>query len=113
MEGAVAWKQGWIYKLWHPPFNQSDIINTREPIPGVKYYTGVGSTAKSLIVTYGEIPQHIKRDMGVVDIDVFRSKEGAKQPTMRFKPDSKQKTKYSGIVTTSQISTSKEAGGEI
>jgi ADP-ribose pyrophosphatase YjhB (NUDIX family) len=107
LEGAIAWKQGFIYKLWTPPYGQSDIINTKEPIPGVKYYDGPGSAAKSIVVKYGEIPQHVKRDMGVVDIDVFRSKEGGKPPTMKFKPDSKQKTKYSGIVSVS----SKDTGG--
>jgi hypothetical protein len=101
LDGAVAWKQGFIYKLWVKPFGQADIINSKQPIPGVKYHTGIGSAAQSLIVTYGEIPKHIKRDMGVVDIDVFRAKEGGKQPTIKFKPDSKQKTSYSGIVTTS------------
>jgi hypothetical protein len=99
LEGAVAWKQGWIYKLIFPPFSQKDVINTKEPIPGVKYHEGLGSAAKSIVVTHGEIPANIKRDMGIVDIDISRAKEGGKQPTIKFKPDSKQKTSYSGIVT--------------
>ena len=106
LEGAIAWKQGWIYKLWVVPYGQADIINTKEPIPGVKYYDGPGSAAKSIVVKYGEIPPHVRRDMGIVDIDVFRSKEGGKQPTIKYKPDRGQKTKYAGVVA---LSTSKES----
>jgi hypothetical protein len=100
LEGAVAWRQGFVYKLIFKPFGQKDVINTKEPIPGVKYHEGLGSAAKSIVVTHGEIPANIKRDMGIVDIDISRAKEGGKQPTLKFKPDSKQKTSYSGIVTT-------------
>jgi hypothetical protein len=96
MESAIAWKQGFIYKLWYQPYGQNDVINTRKPIPGVIYYEGAGSAAKSLISKFGDIPPHIKRDMGVVDIDVFRTSNEHK-PRIEFKPDRKQKTNFAGV----------------
>jgi hypothetical protein len=99
--GAIAWKQGFLFKVIFPPYSQHDVINSRKPIQGVKYYKGVGSAAASIITVYGDIPAHIKLDMGIVDIDISRSLNKRK-PNMKFIPDPKQKTTYSGIVTTKE-----------
>jgi hypothetical protein len=97
LEGAIAWKQGFIYHLHYPPFGANDVFYSREPIPGVKYYEGIGSAAKSAVTLYGEIPQNIRLDMGIVDIDIQRADKTG-QPKLGFKGDPKQKTKQSGIV---------------
>lgn len=97
LEGAIAWKQGFIYHLHYPPFGADDVFYSREPIPGVKYHEGIGSAAKSAVTLYGEIPQNIRLDMGIVDIDIQRA-EKTGQPQLGFKADPKQKTKQSGIV---------------
>jgi hypothetical protein len=107
IEGAIAWKQGWCYKMIYPPFSEVDIINSKEPLAEVKYFKGPGSAAASIIARQGSIPPHIKRDMGIVDVNIFGGKNMANtymgdyntKPIIKFKPDSKQKTKYSGIVT--------------
>jgi hypothetical protein len=107
IEGAIAWKQGFIYVLWHAPYGQEDVIYSRKPLPEVKYFKGPGSAAASIIARQGSIPPHVKRDMGAFDIDVFGGKNMANtymgdyntKPIIKFKPDRKGKTKYSGIVT--------------
>jgi hypothetical protein len=100
--------------MWHPPFGQSDVIYSREPLPDVKYFEGAGSAAASIIQTrQGDIPPHIKRDMGIVDVEVFKGKtqpysmlaDYSTKPVLKFKPDPKQKTKYSGIVSTKESKT--------
>jgi len=83
--GAIAWKQGWIYKLWYNPFGQKDIINSRYPIPQVQYYTGIGSAYKSAIFKGGKVPQHLKRDMGIMDID--KSVGTGEKPILEFSVD--------------------------
>jgi hypothetical protein len=97
LEGAVAWKQGMFYRMHYPPFGAEDKLVTREPIPGVRYEEGIGSAAKSAVTLYGEIPQNIRLDMGIVDIDIGRADKTGK-PKLKFKADPKQKTKYSGYV---------------
>lgn len=105
IEGAIAWKQGFIYHLHYPPFGDDDVLYSREPIPGVKYHEGVGSAAKSAVTLYGEIPQNIRLDMGIVDIDISRA-EHTGQPKLKFKGDPKQKTNY-GKQSRSSIKISK------
>ena len=97
LEGAVAWKQGMFYRMHYPPFGAEDKLVTREPIPGVRYEEGIGSAAKSAVTLYGEVPQNIKLDMGIVDIGIGRADKTGK-PKLKFKADPKQKTKYSGYV---------------
>lgn len=97
IEGAIAWRQGLFYQMRWPPFEAKDVIYSREPLPGVKYHDGIGSAAKSAVVLYGEIPKHVRIDMGIVDVNIFRGKD-IKAPTMKFKSDVKGKTKYTGVV---------------
>ncbi|MDD5487224.1 MAG: hypothetical protein PHW65_06700, partial [Dehalococcoidales bacterium] len=93
LEGAIAWKQGLIYHLRWQPFGANDVFYSREPIPGVKYHEGIGSAAKSAVTLYGELPQNVRLDMGIVDVHIDRS-EKAGQPKLKFKADPKQKTTY-------------------
>ena len=99
MDGAIAWKQGLFYKLWYPPYGEKDMKSTTKPIAGVKYHEGIGSAAKSAIKLHGEIPKNIKRDMGIVDIEISRGDKGfGSKPKLSFKPDRGQKTEGAGIV---------------
>jgi hypothetical protein len=88
--GAVGWKQGFIYKLWFPPYGQNDIGNTRKPIPGVPYYSGPESAYRSIVRLGGKVPSEIKRDMGIVDVVVTTPNEG--KPKLSFRPDRYQRT---------------------
>ncbi len=85
LEGAIAWKQGIMYIAWIEPFNQSSVIYTRKPIPSVKYFTGSGSAAKSIVALHGEVPSFLHANMGIVDINV--KGQGAAQPLLTFKED--------------------------
>jgi hypothetical protein len=85
LEGAVAWKQGIMYITWVKPFDQSDLLYTRKPIPQVKYFTGPGSAAKSIVAMFGEVPDFLHADMGVVDITV--KGQGKAQPILSFRED--------------------------
>ena len=93
INGAVAWRQGLFYRMHYPPFGTDDKLVTREPMPGVKYHEGIGSAAKSAVTLYGELPQNVRLDMGIVDVHIDRS-EKAGQPKLKFKADPKQKTTY-------------------
>jgi hypothetical protein len=86
---AIAWKQGQLhgkplYKFWYRPYGQKDMINTLEPIQDVPYKEGVKSAYESAVVLFGgEIPEGIKRTMGVVNIAAFRSPDKTK-PRLEF-----------------------------
>ncbi|MDD5487337.1 MAG: hypothetical protein PHW65_07300, partial [Dehalococcoidales bacterium] len=84
INGAVAWRQGLFYRMHYPPFGADDKLVTREPIPGVKYHEGIGSAAKSAVTLYGELPQNVRLDMGIVDVHIDRS-EKTGQPKLKFK----------------------------
>ena len=96
LEGALAWKQGLFYQVRWQPFGAKDVFYSREPVPGVKYFDGIGSAAKSAVDLYGEVPQNVRLDMGIVDINITRGQDFRK-PILKFKADSKQKTHYNGI----------------
>jgi len=85
LEGAVAWKQGIMYIAWVKPFTQRDLLYTRKPIPGVKYFEGPGSAAKSIVATYGEVPDFLHADMGIVDVNI--KGQGRNQPILTFRED--------------------------
>jgi hypothetical protein len=95
-EGAIAWRQGLFYQIRWQPFGKEDVFYSQEPIPGVKYHEGLGSAAKSAVALYGEVPQNVRLDMGIVDINITRGRD-VRKPILGFKADSKQKTHYSGI----------------
>jgi hypothetical protein len=95
-EGMLAWKQGFVYQIRWKPFGKTDVFYSREPIPEVKYFDGIGSAAKSAVALYGEIPKQVRVDMGIIDVNIFRGKDMDK-PVLNFKADPKQKTHYTGI----------------
>jgi len=88
--GAAGWKQGFIYKMTFPPYGINNIVNSRKPIPGIKYYDGARSAYKSIVKLGGKLPKTIERDMGIMDITITTPKGG--QPKIAFKPDILQKT---------------------
>ena len=96
--GALAWKQGWCFKLIHPPWGNEDIINTRQPIPGVKYHTGPDSAYLSIVRMGGKVPENIRRDMGIMDINITTA-SGVSDPVIRYKVDVAQATRKTGVVT--------------
>ena len=73
------------------------MINTRKPIAGVEYFEGAGSAAKSIIAKFGEIPPHLRYDMGIVDINVYRT-SNIRKPRIEFSSDKTQGVKHTRIV---------------
>ena len=65
--GKIAWKQGFMYKLWSAPFGQK-ITSTRKPIEGVPYYKGFKSATRSAVMKGEELPAVARRRMGIVNI---------------------------------------------
>jgi len=92
-EGIIAWKQGWCYKLIFPPYFQDNIINSRKPLAGVKYYKGAGSAMKSIIARHGYVPPEVLRDMGIQDLIIRTPWEKKSKPKIFFKRDIKQRTR--------------------
>lgn len=84
LQASIAWKQGFVYRLWYPRYGQEDMHVTRNPIPGVPYKEGLRSAYESARILFGgDIPDNIKRTMGVVNISAFRSPDRSK-PTLHF-----------------------------
>jgi hypothetical protein len=93
MAGAVAWKQGFIYKMLYPPYD--NMQNSRKPFPGIKIVKGVRSAYKTIIRLGGRVPARIAHDMGIMDVFIITPKKG--KPRIEFKRDIKQKTQVAGI----------------
>lgn len=95
LEGMLAWKQGLFYVIhWKPFENEANAFWSREPIPGVKYFDGIGSAAKSAVALYGEIPKSVRIDMGIMDVTASRNASDTRKPILRFTPDPRQRTHY-------------------
>lgn len=91
-EASIAWKQGWAYHLIYPPWNAQNVLHSKEPFPGIKIHTGIGSASKSLAQVKGEtLPDKILWDLGIVDITFakgYKNKVG-----MTYKSDIGDKSK--------------------
>jgi len=96
--GMVAWKQGFVYWIRYPDdkrknvYPESNKICTRQPIEGVKYETGIGSVARSIIKKFGEIPESLHFDLGIQDVEIKRNPEkGIQKPIIDFDLDPRYK----------------------
>ncbi len=96
-KGSVAWKQGWCYKLIYPPYGKVNIINSKEPFPGMVIHTGVQSAFRSLQARGGKLPPTIKRDMGIMDIHITTGT--GNRPNMSYKLDKHQRTNLTPRIT--------------
>ncbi len=70
IQGAIAWKQGWVYKMLYPPFGPKDILNTKSPIEGVRYHEGPRAAYDSIVRKGGYVPPVLNRNMGIMDIRI-------------------------------------------
>jgi hypothetical protein len=95
--GSIGWKQGFNYRLLLPPTwgaNDNDVVNSRKPIPGIPYHSGVKSAYRSIVKLGGKVPQVLMRDMGIMDVTI-RTTKG--KPRLIFERDIKQKTRLTGV----------------
>jgi hypothetical protein len=93
LDGAIAWKQGWCFKMLYPPYGQENIVNTRKPLDIVKYLEGPGSAYATVVARGVNVPPTILRDMGVFDLrlSVPGAQNGrtVRKATIRYKRDPK------------------------
>lgn len=83
LEASIGWKQGFMFRLWYPPFSDKSILNTRKPIAGVHYYKGLKSAYKSIAkIGKGTLPPKLARGMGIVNVEITTGKEG--KPRIEF-----------------------------
>jgi hypothetical protein len=102
----LAWKQGIVYYLKWKPYDKAHTICTRTPIAGVPYVAGIGSAAKSIVARYGEVPEALRFDMGIVDVSIVRGSDPGK-PLLTYTLDRwqagrihrKARKSQSGIIT--------------
>jgi len=87
LKGSVAWRQGFIYKLIYPPYGEKNILHNRKPFPGVKTASGAQSAYKTVTKLGIKLPESIKRDMGIMDIEIKTPRKGKGQPEIAFKSD--------------------------
>jgi len=83
LDSALMWRQGKVYRAWLPPYNKASMVVTHDPIPDVKYETGVGSAYRSLVAKGLKMPDHLRYDMGIQVIDFEKSTDPMK-PRMEF-----------------------------
>lgn len=89
---SVAWRQGKWYHLIYPPYSKTNVLHSTDPFSGVTVVTGIGSAKKSLSRVRGEeLPQKILWDLGIVDIEFTKGKEGI--VGMKYIPDPHDRSK--------------------
>jgi hypothetical protein len=98
LKSMLAYKQGFIYIVRYDPYKKTDVIYSRKPLQGVKYYKGIGSAQKSVVLKRGVILKDLVFDQGAVDLMIGKTEQG-KTPKMRYFKDkqygkSKYKSKY-------------------
>lgn len=86
-KSVLAYKQGFIYVLRYGLYRDKiDVIYSRKPIGGVKYYKGIGSAQKSVELKGGSIVKDLEFDQGAIDLMVGKTVAGTK-PKLRYIKD--------------------------
>lgn len=71
IKGAVAWKQGVMYKLVFPPYGQNDVVNSRSPFQGIVSHANARNAYETLVTKHqGKLPSTIVRHMGMMTFSV-------------------------------------------
>jgi len=71
IKGAVAWKQGVMYKLVFPPYGQNDVVNSRSPFQGIVAHANARNAYETLVTKHqGKLPSTIVRHMGMMTFSV-------------------------------------------
>jgi len=96
-EGLIAYKMGWCYKVFFPPYGQDDIIHSKKPMQGVKYFSGPGSAMKSIIARHGPVPPEVRRDMGMMHVIIRTPWEKTSKPRIYFRRKHKKASTTPGI----------------
>jgi hypothetical protein len=93
--GTVAWRQGFCWRHWFPPYGPEDWLFSRKPIPGVPYAEGPGSAFATITALGGFAPTDAQGNprtlhyaMGLHDLTVVPNVKG-KDPGIYFTLDEK------------------------
>ena len=85
--GSAAWKQGWVYRHWFPPFGKDDWLFTKAPIREVHYATGPKSAFESIVAIGGPLPDKpLEYDMGLQKLKIVPNVKGT-DPGIYFELD--------------------------
>ncbi len=88
-EGSAAWRQGWVYRHWFPPFGKDDWLFTKTPIREVHYATGPKSAFESIVAVGGPLPDRtLEYDMGLQKLKIVPNVKGT-DPGIYFELDRK------------------------
>lgn len=82
LEGAIAWKQGFIYILIFPPYGENDIAYSKKPFPGVRTVDGPQSAFITATRIGGKVPEMLARKLGFFDLRITTPKTG--KPKLKY-----------------------------
>jgi len=74
LEGSWGWRQGFLFKLWYPPFSQKTLISVIRKPPFVQIFTGKGSPQKSLAGAGIRSTQTAR--MGIARVKIIKPRKG-------------------------------------
>jgi hypothetical protein len=84
------------------------MFNSRHPIPEITYHDGIHSAYATITALYGkDLPPHLKRDMGIVQVDIYKQPNKDK-PYITFTPESTIRTIRAKAVRKSNYNKNKE-----
>ena len=66
----VAWRQGFVYVIVKPPYNQNDVEWTRRKPEGVPISKGPESAFKTITKYTGKVPSDIMIKLGFYNVDI-------------------------------------------
>ena len=94
--GVIAWKRGWLHKLKYPPYEEEDIINSKDPIPGVLYHDDYDSAYESMKEQQSQEVRLVPVDTEWGEKPIYKTVSRAKQRVLYTE---QQENKPSGIIS--------------
>lgn len=82
LEGAIAWKQGFMYILIFPPYGEKNIAYSKKPFPGVRTVDGAQSAFITATRIGGKVPEKLARKLGFFDLKITTPKGG--KPKLKY-----------------------------
>ena len=88
-----AWRQGFGWWVWYPPFGQEELVFEREAPAGAHVVEGVDSAYKTIQAFGDETFTGTREvDMGIMDLTITSPGAAGKEGSIKYERDIKQKT---------------------
>lgn len=92
-EGAVAWRQGFVWWVIYPPYkSKRDIKCLKQPPKGATVVKGPGSAYKTVQALGGDANIVLEIDLGIFDVQISRPSGAGKTTAIKYKRDVKKQT---------------------